>query len=114
MRTLERIETAVSVDDFECGNLCDAIDLRIDVDVSRCGSEVTLQFSICCNVKRLSELLQTISCPYFCGETVKPKICRFCFTDGSSLMCYVEHVFRELPEHLDHASCTIVGLVCKD
>jgi hypothetical protein len=112
MRTLERIETVISMDDFEGGNLCDAIDLRTDVGVSRCDNRVTLQFTVCYSVKHLNDLLQTIACPYLCGETVKPKICRFCFTDGSSLMCYVEQVSGGFNKCSDQASCTIVGLVC--
>lgn len=114
MRTLERIETAISMDDFEGGNLCDAIDLCTDVGVSQCDAQVRLQFATYCNVKRLKEQLQALSRPCLCGETVKPKICRFCFTDGSSLRCYVKHVLGEFPERLDYASCTIVGLVCGD
>lgn len=63
MKTLERIETAISMDGFESGNLCDAMGLRTDVDVSRCDNQVTLQFTVCCNVKRLNEQIQTISRP---------------------------------------------------
>lgn len=115
MRTLERIETAISMDDFDGGNLCDAIDLRTDVGVSRCGDQVTLQFAITQgNLVDLADKIQNISRPCKCENCekacVNPKRCRFYFSD-SLIECYVSHITCEFSENGECASFTITGMV---
>ena len=115
MKTLERIETAISMDGFEEGNLCDAIDLRTDVDVFRNGYEVTLKFaSTQGNLVDLADKIQSISRPCKCENCEKacmnPKRCRFYFSD-SLIECYVSHVLCEISESGECASFTITGIV---
>lgn len=115
MKTLERIETAISMDDFEGGNLCDAIDLRTDVYFTRCGFEVTLQFTITQgNIVDLADRMQNIARPWKCENCEKacmnPKRCRFYFND-SLIECYVSHVICEFSENGEGASFTITGIV---
>lgn len=115
MRTLERIETAVSTEGFKDGTLCDAIDLRTDVYITRCGDEVTLQFEITQdNLVDLADKIQNISRPCKCENCAKacmnPKRCRFYVSD-SLIECYVSHVICEFSENGKCASFTITGIV---
>ena len=105
MRKLERIETDKP--------LCDSI-LPLFVDVSECEDDVGLRFSF-----RMIEgatlaisQLQNLAKPCDCGACVKPKVCRFCFSDGV-LECYVMNVSCTVKTETGQVYCEISGRIIK-
>jgi hypothetical protein len=104
MRKLEHIESVES--------LCDSI-LPMFVDVSECEDDVGLRFSFDIGEGATLEIskLQCLSKPCDCGDCVKPKVCRFCFSDGV-LECYVMNVTCTKPE-TGQVSCEISGHIIK-
>lgn len=105
MRKLERIETDKS--------LCDVV-LHTLVDVSECVDDVGLRFSFdvgestTCTISQL----QALAKPCDCGACVKPKVCRFCFSDGM-IECYVTNVSCTVKTETGKVSCEISGRVIK-
>lgn len=104
MRKLERIETDKP--------LCDVV-LPTLVDISECEDDVGLRFSL--NVGdgetfTISQL-QDLAKPCACGDCVKPKVCRFCFSDGV-LECYVTNVTCT-KTYTGKVSCEISGRIIK-
>lgn len=104
MRKLERIETD--------NPLCDVV-LPTLVDISECEDDVGLRFSF--NVGdgetfTISQL-QGLAKPCYCDNCVKPKVCRFCFSDGV-LECYVTNVTCT-KTYTGKVSCEISGRVIK-
>ena len=105
MRNLERIETDKS--------LCDSI-LPLFVDVSECEDDVVLRFSFdvgestTCTISQL----QALAKPCDCGACVKPKVCRFCFSDGV-LECYVTNVSCTVKTETGQVYCEISGRIIK-
>ena len=55
--------------------------------------------------------LQALAKPCDCGDCVKPKVCRFCFSDGV-LECYVTNVTCT-KTYTGKVSCEISGRVIK-
>ena len=105
MRNLERIETDKS--------LCDSI-LPLFVDVSECEDDVGLRFSFSMIEGATSTIsqLQNLAKPCDCGACVKPKVCRFCFSDGM-LECYVMNVSCTVKTETGQVSCEISGRIIK-
>ena len=105
MRNLERIETDKS--------LCDSI-LPLFVDVSECEDDVGLRFSFSMIEGATSTIsqLQNLAKPCDCGACVKPKVCRFCFSDGV-LECYVTNVSCTVKTETGKVSCEISGRIIK-
>lgn len=107
MRKLERIETDKP--------LCDLV-LPTLVDVSECVDDVGLRFSFDVGngegVTLAISQLQALAKPCDCGACVKPKVCRFCFSDGV-LECYVTNVSCTVKTDTGKVSCEISGRVSK-
>lgn len=105
MRNLERIETDKP--------LCDSI-LPLFVDVSECEDDVGLRFSFDVgeSTKCTISQLQALAKPCDCGACVKPKVCRFCFSDGV-LECYVTNVSCTVKTETGKVSCEISGRIIK-
>ena len=105
MRNLERIETDKP--------LCDLV-LPTLVEVSECEDDVVLRFSFdvgestTCTISQL----QALAKPCDCGACVKPKVCRFCFSDGV-LECYVTNVSCTVKTETGKVSCEISGRIIK-
>ena len=105
MRKLERIETDKS--------LCDLV-LPTLVEVSECEDDVVLRFSFdvgestTCTISQL----QALAKPCDCGACVKPKVCRFCFSDGV-LECYVTNVSCTVKTETGQVYCEISGRIIK-
>ena len=104
MRNLERIEMDKS--------LCDSI-LPLFVDVSECEDDVGLRFSFDVGESTTGTIsqLQALAKPCDCGDCVKSKVCRFCFSDGV-LECYVTNVTCT-KTYTGKVSCEISGRVIK-
>lgn len=104
MRNLERIEMDKS--------LCDVV-LHTLVDVSECEDDVVLRFSFDVGESTTGTIsqLQALAKPCDCGDCVKPKVCRFCFSDGV-LECYVTNVTCT-KTYTGKVSCEISGRVIK-
>lgn len=106
MRKLERIETDKP--------LCDLV-LPTLVDVSECVDDVGLRFSFDVGNGEGATLaisqLQALAKPCDCGACVKPKVCRFCFSDGV-LECYVMNVTCT-KTYTGKVSCDISGRIIK-
>jgi hypothetical protein len=105
MRKLERIETDKS--------LCDSILPRF-VDISECEDDVGFRFSFDMGdgaTLAISQL-QDIAKPCDCGDCVKPKVCRFCFSDGV-LECYVTNVICTIKPTTGQVSCEISCRIIK-
>lgn len=104
MRKLERIETDKP--------LCDVV-LHTLVDVSECENDVGLRFSFDVGESTTGTIsqLQALAKPCDCGDCVKPKVCRFCFSDGV-LECYVTNVTCT-KTYTGKVSCEISGRVIK-
>lgn len=105
MRKLERIETDKP--------LCNEV-LPTLVDISECEDDVGLRFSF--NVGDGATLaisqLQDLAKPCACGDCVKPKVCRFCFSDGV-LECYVTNVSCTVKTETGQVYCEISGRIIK-
>lgn len=105
MRKLERIETDKP--------LCNEV-LPTLVDISECEDDVGLRFSF--NVGDGATLaisqLQNLAKPCACGDCVKPKVCRFCFSDGV-LECYVRNVSCTVKTETGQVYCEISGRIIK-
>lgn len=105
MRKLERIETDKP--------LCNEV-LPTLVDISECEDDVGLRFSF--NVGDGATLaisqLQDLTKPCACGDCVKPKVCRFCFSDGV-LECYVRNVSCTVKTETGQVYCEISGRIIK-
>lgn len=106
MRKLERIETDKP--------LCDVV-LHTLVDVSECEDDVGLRFSFDVGEGEGATLaisqLQNLAKPCYCDDCVKPKVCRFCFSDGV-LECYVTNVTCT-KTYTGKVSCEISGRISK-
>lgn len=104
MRKLERIETDKP--------LCDIV-LHTLVDVSEFKDDVGLHFSF--DVGESSTVaisqLQCLTKPCYCDDCVKPKISRFCFSDGV-IECYVTNVTCT-KTYTGKVSCEISGHIIK-
>ena len=105
MRKLERIETDKP--------LCDSI-LPLFVDVSECEDDVGLRFSFSMIEGATSTIsqLQALAKPCDCDDCVKPKVCRFCFSDGV-LECYVMNVSCTVKTETGQVYCEISGRIIK-
>ena len=105
MRKLERIETDKS--------LCDSI-LPLFVDISECEDDVGLRFyfSMIEGATLAISQLQNLAKPCDCGACVKPKVCRFCFSDGV-LECYVTNVSCTVKTETGQVYCEISGRIIK-
>lgn len=105
MRKLERIETDKP--------LCDLV-LPTLVDISECEDDVGLRFSFSMieGATLAISQLQALAKPCDCGACVKPKVCRFCFSDGV-LECYVTNVSCTVKTDTGKVSCEISGRVSK-
>lgn len=105
MRKLERIETDKP--------LCDVV-IPTLVDISECEDDVGLRFSF--NVGEGATLaisqLQALAKPCDCGACVKPKVFRFCFSDGV-LECYVMNVSCTVKTETGQVYCEISGRIIK-
>lgn len=105
MRKLERIETDKP--------LCNEV-LPTLVDISECEDDVGLRFSF--NVGDGATLaisqLQDLAKPCACGDCVKPKVCRFCFSDGV-LEGYVTNVSCTVKTETGQVYCEISGRIIK-
>ena len=104
MRKLERIETDKP--------LCNVV-LPTLVDISECENDVGLRFSFDVGESTTGTIsqLQALAKPCDCGDCVKPKVCRFCFSDGV-LECYVTNVTCT-KTYTGKVSCEISGRVIK-
>lgn len=105
MRKLERIETDKP--------LCNEV-LQTLVDISECEDDVELRFSfsmIESTTLTISQL-QDLAKPCACGDCVKPKVCRFCFSDGV-LECYVMNVSCTVKTDTWQVYCDISGRIIK-
>lgn len=105
MRKLERIETDKP--------LCNEV-LQTLVDISECEDDVGLRFSfsmIESTTLTISQL-QDLAKPCACGDCVKPKVCRFCFSDGV-LECYVMNVSCTVKTDTCQVYCDISGRIIK-
>ena len=105
MRKLERIETDKP--------LCNEV-LQTLVDISECEDDVVLRFSfsmIESTTLSISQL-QDLAKPCACGDCVKPKVCRFCFSDGV-LECYVMNVSCTVKTDTWQVYCDISGRIIK-
>ncbi len=104
MRNLERIETDKP--------LCNVV-LPTLVDISECENDVGLRFSFDVGESTTGTIsqLQALTKPCDCGDCVKPKVCRFCFSDGV-LECYVTNVTCT-KTYTGKVSCEISGRVIK-
>lgn len=105
MRKLERIETDKP--------LCNEV-LQTLVDISECEDDVVLRFSfsmIESTTLTISQL-QDLAKPCACGDCVKPKVCRFCFSDGV-LECYVMNVSCTVKTDTWQVYCDISGRIIK-
>lgn len=105
MRKLERIETDKP--------LCNEV-LQTLVDISECEDDVELRFSfsmIESTTLTISQL-QDLAKPCACGDCVKPKVCRFCFSDGV-LECYVMNVSCTVKTDTWQVYCEISGRIIK-
>ena len=105
MRNLERIETDKP--------LCDLV-LQTLVDVSEGKDAVGLRFSFDVGESTtvVVSQLQCLAKPCYCGDCVKPKVCRFCFSDGV-LECYVMNVTCTTKPATGQVSCEISGRIIK-
>lgn len=105
MRNLERIETD--------NHLCDLV-LPTLVDVSECVDDIGLRFSFDVGERTTMAIsqLQALAKPCDCGACVKPKVCRFCFSDGV-LECYVTNVSCTVKTETGKVSCEISGRIIK-
>ena len=56
--------------------------------------------------------LQDLAKPCACGDCVKPKVCRFCFSDGV-LECYVMNVSCTVKTDTWQVYCDISGRIIK-
>lgn len=107
MRKLVRIETDKS--------LCDSI-LPLFVDISGCEDDVGLRFYFSMGNGEGATLaisqLQNLAKPCDCGDCVKPKVCRLCFSDEVS-ECYVTNVSCTVKPATDQVLCEISGRIIK-
>ena len=105
MRKLERIETDKP--------LCNEV-LQTLVDISECEDDVGLRFSFSMIESRTLTIsqLQDLAKPCACGDCVKPKVCRFCFSDGV-LECYVMNVSCTVKTDTWQVYCEISGRIIK-
>ena len=105
MRKLERIETDKP--------LCNEV-LPTLVDISECEDDVGLRFSFSMiegatlAISQLQDLAKSCAC----GACVKPKVCRFCFSDGV-LECYVTNVTCTVKTYTWQVYCEISGRIIK-
>ena len=104
MRKLERIETDKP--------LCNVV-LHTLVDISECEDDVGLRFSFDVGDEETFTIsqLQDLAKPCDCGDCVKPKVCRFFFSDGV-LECYVTNVTCT-KTYTGKVSCEISGRIIK-
>ena len=105
MRKLERIETDKP--------LCNEV-LQTLVDISECEDDVGLRFSFSMieSITLTISQLQDLAKPCACGDCVKPKVCRFCFSDGV-LECYVMNVSCTVKTDTWQVYCEISGRIIK-
>lgn len=105
MRKLERIETDKP--------LCNEV-LPTLVDISECEDDVGLRFSFDVGESTTMAIsqLQALAKPCDCGACVKPKVCRFCFSDGV-LECYVMNVSCTVKTETRQVYCEISGRIIK-
>ena len=105
MRKLERIETDKP--------LCNEV-LQTLVDISECEDDVGLRFyfSMIESTTLTISQLQDLAKPCACGDCVKPKVCRFCFSDGV-LECYVMNVSCTVKTDTWQVYCEISGRIIK-
>lgn len=105
MRNLERIETDKP--------LCNVV-LHTLVDVSECVDDVGLRFSFDVGESTTGTIsqLQALAKPCDCGDCVKPKVCRFCFSEGV-LECYVTNVTCTIKPATGQVLCEISCRITK-